>query len=163
VLEGKDAAAAPPTGRAPAKPTARWAVKKVLTRPTPRLLFNNCYGDYRSSWTKAQDHAPGVAAGTAGAEEAGFVAQPGSKSPDHPFWGDVWRRVRGYGAVSVRAQNANASGAGGRRHRPAPVEHSLTVSKQFADYLGRHGMHDREKVRESGAAFVPAAATRHRP
>jgi hypothetical protein len=31
--------------------------------------------------TKAQGQAPGVAAGTAGAEEAGFVAQPGSKSP----------------------------------------------------------------------------------
>jgi hypothetical protein len=43
------------------------------------------------------------------------------------------------------------------------LEHSLTVSKQFADYLGSHGVHDREKVRESGAAFVPAAATRHRP
>jgi len=30
------------------------------------------------------------------------------------------------------------------------LEHSLTVSKQFADYLGRHGIHDREKLRESG-------------
>ncbi len=30
------------------------------------------------------------------------------------------------------------------------LEHSLTVSKQFADYLGRHGLHDREKLRESG-------------
>jgi hypothetical protein len=30
------------------------------------------------------------------------------------------------------------------------LEHSLTVSKQFADYLGRHGVHDREKLRESG-------------
>jgi hypothetical protein len=30
------------------------------------------------------------------------------------------------------------------------LERSLTVSKQFADYLGRHGVHDREKLRESG-------------
>jgi len=30
------------------------------------------------------------------------------------------------------------------------LEHSLTVSKQFADYLQRHGVHDREKLRESG-------------
>ena len=30
------------------------------------------------------------------------------------------------------------------------LEHSLTVSKQFADYLRRHGAHDREKLRESG-------------
>jgi hypothetical protein len=30
------------------------------------------------------------------------------------------------------------------------LEHSLRVSKQFADYLGHHGVHDREKLRESG-------------
>jgi hypothetical protein len=30
------------------------------------------------------------------------------------------------------------------------LEHSLTVSKQFADYLTRHGAHDRDKLRESG-------------
>jgi hypothetical protein len=30
------------------------------------------------------------------------------------------------------------------------LEHSLTVSKQFADYLRRHGVHDRDKLRESG-------------
>jgi hypothetical protein len=30
------------------------------------------------------------------------------------------------------------------------LERSLTVSKQFADYLGRHGMHDREKLRQTG-------------
>jgi Mannosylglycerate hydrolase MGH1-like glycoside hydrolase domain len=30
------------------------------------------------------------------------------------------------------------------------LEHSLTVSKQFADYLSRHGVHDRDKLRESG-------------
>jgi hypothetical protein len=49
------------------------------------------------------------------------------------------------------------------------LEHSLTVSKQFADYLQRHGVHDREKLRESGlqrGAREPAAtAVRggHRP
>jgi hypothetical protein len=74
-------------------------------------------------------------------------------------------RLGRFGAVSVRAQ---------MEMPPAPeaavidqhlLEHSLTVSKQFAEYLGRHGMHDREKVRESGAAFVlvsPAVEDVHR-
>jgi len=30
------------------------------------------------------------------------------------------------------------------------LERSLTVSKQFADYIGRHGLHDREKLRQAG-------------
>jgi len=30
------------------------------------------------------------------------------------------------------------------------LEQSLTVSKQFADYVERHGLHDRDKLRETG-------------
>jgi hypothetical protein len=91
---------------------------------TRHLLFNNCYGDYRScqSWNQGPRSSTGSGSATADAE-AGFVAQPqpGSRSPDHPFWGDIYRmRLGRFGAVSART-NGNASGVGGRRHRPAPA------------------------------------------
>ena len=60
--------------------------------------------------------------------------------------------------------------AGGRRHRASTCWSTRSaVSKQFADYLGRHGAHDREKLRESacaGRTGRPAAAAergRRRP
>jgi hypothetical protein len=77
--------------------------------------------------TKAQDQVPGVAAGTAGAEEAEFLASR-SKSPDHPFWGDVCRVWRDLAQSHARTNEMP----------PAPeaavidqhlLEHSLPVRR----------------------------------